>query len=72
MQSILIPLDDATYRALNRIAPAAKRMRAEFVRKAIRDAIRKHEFARMREAYRLKPDSASDADDWSNAEEWRE
>jgi metal-responsive CopG/Arc/MetJ family transcriptional regulator len=69
MQSLLVQLDDPTYRALNRVA--AKRKRAEFVRAAIRKAIRETEEARTRLAYLQKPDSKNDADDWSNAEEWK-
>lgn len=71
MPTILIHLDDATFRALNNVAPAAKRLRTEFIRKAVKEAIRKQEFERMRDAYRRQPDSASDADDWSNAEEYQ-
>ena len=59
-------LDDATCKALSQIAPAAKRRRTDFVRQAVKEAIRREEFARMREAYQEQPDS--DADDWSNAE----
>ena len=70
MPAILIHLDDVTYEALNSIAPAAKRKRTEFVRQAVKEAIRKREYARMREAYRKKPDSAADADDWSNCEKF--
>jgi predicted transcriptional regulator len=70
MRSILIQLDESTYKALDEIAPAAKRQRAEFVRRAVREAIRREEYARMREAYRKQPDSASDADNWANAEEF--
>jgi hypothetical protein len=69
--SILIQLDDATYNQLNRVAPAARRQRAEFIRRAVRDALRNHEYARMRDAYRKKPDSAAEADDWSSCEEFR-
>ena len=72
MPSILIQLDEATYRALDQVAPAAKRLRTEFIRRAVKDAIRKQEFARMREAYLRQPDSAADADDWSNADEFRQ
>ncbi len=71
MPSILVHLDGPTLEALNRIAPAVKRQRAEFIRMAVKDAIRKREYARIREAYELQPDSASDADDWSSAEEWK-
>lgn len=68
MPSILIQLDEATYKALNKVAPAAQRKRTEFVRQAVREAIRRAEFARMREAYLKQPDSAADADDWSTHE----
>ena len=68
--SILVQFDDATIRRLNRITPSAKRQRSEFIRRAVRDAIRRHEFARMREAYRRMPDSEDEADDWSTHEEF--
>jgi predicted transcriptional regulator len=71
MKSLLIQIDEPTYRALNRIAPAAKRQRAEFVRSAIRKAIREIEEERTRLAYLKQPDSEQDADDWSNAGEWK-
>jgi metal-responsive CopG/Arc/MetJ family transcriptional regulator len=71
MKSLLVQLDEPTYRALNRIAPAAKRQRAEFVRSAIRRAIRQTEEERTRLAYSKRPDSEAEADDWSNAEEWK-
>ena len=70
MQSILLQLDDTTYKALDRIAPAA-RQRTEFVRRAVREAIRRHEYTRIRQAYRKQPDSAADNDDWSNCEEFK-
>jgi predicted transcriptional regulator len=68
LPTILVELDEVTFRALNHLAPARKRQRSEFIRQAVKDAIRKHEFAQIREAYRKQPDSAADADDWSNAE----
>jgi predicted transcriptional regulator len=71
MPSILIQLDDATLNSLNKIAPAAKRQRTEFIRQAVKDAIRKREYEQIREAYLRQPDSAADADDWSSAEEWK-
>ena len=49
---------------------ATKRQRAEFIRQAVRDAIRKRAYEAIREAYLRQPDSADDADDWSNAEHW--
>ena len=71
MKSLLVQLDEPTYRALNRVAPAAKRQRAEFVRSAIRKAIRETEEERARRAYLALPDSEAEADDWSTAEEWK-
>jgi metal-responsive CopG/Arc/MetJ family transcriptional regulator len=71
MKSLLVQLDEPTYRALNRVAPVAKRQRAEFVRTAIRKAIRQTEEERTRLAYLKHPDSEAEADDWSNAEEWK-
>ena len=71
MKSLLIQLDEPTYRALNRIAPAAQRKRAEFVRAAIRKAIVEAEEGRTRRAYLQRPDSETEADDWSNAGKWK-
>jgi hypothetical protein len=36
----------------------------------LRTAIRAREYARIREGYLRQPDSADDADDWSNADEF--
>ena len=72
MKSLLVQLDEPTYRALNRIAPAAKRKRADFIRRAVKDEIFRLETDRMREAYRLQPDSAEDSDTWELPEEWKE
>jgi hypothetical protein len=52
------------------VTPAADRKRAEFIRAAVKEAIRKREYADMREAYRKQPESASDADSWSNCEKY--
>ena len=71
MKSLLVQLDEPTFHALNRLAPAARRQRAEFVRNAIRAAIRETEEIRTRLAYQAHPDSPAEADDWSNAEEWK-
>jgi predicted transcriptional regulator len=70
MPSILIHFDDATYRALNQIAPAARRKRSEFIRQALKEAIRKQEYALIREAYLKHPDSAAEIDDWSSCEKF--
>ncbi len=71
MPSILIQLDEPLLRSLNKVAPAAKRQRAEFIRQAVKEAIRKREYESIREAYLRQPDSPADADDWANAEEWK-
>jgi len=71
MPSILIQLDEPLLRSLNKVAPAAKRQRAEFIRQAVKEAIRKCEYEAIRQAYLRQPDSAEDADDWSNAEAWK-
>ncbi|PYT29219.1 MAG: hypothetical protein DMG57_12470 [Acidobacteria bacterium] len=71
MKSVLIDLDEPTYKALNQIAPAAKRQRAQFIRNAIRKAILEAEYERIRAAYVRQPDSEAEADDWSTAEEYK-
>ncbi len=71
MPSILIQLDEPLLQSLNRVAPAATRQRAEFIREAVREAIRKCEYEAIREAYLRQPDSADEADDWANAGEWK-
>jgi hypothetical protein len=72
MSQVLIHFDEATLRAIDRIAPAAKRKRADFIRQAVKDAIFREETERMREAYRLTPDSAAGAETWELPEEWAE
>lgn len=71
MPSILIQIDERLFHALNRVAPADEPGRAEFLREAVRAAIRKREYEAIREAYRRVPDSSDGADDWANAEEWK-
>jgi metal-responsive CopG/Arc/MetJ family transcriptional regulator len=71
MKPLLIQLDEQTLTALNRVAAPGKRKRSEFVRQAIRHAIRRAEYHAMREAYRKQPDSILDSDDWSTAEEYK-
>ena len=68
MKPLLIQLDEQTLTALNRVAAPGKRQRSEFIRQAVRKAIREAEYRAMREAYRKQPDSAHDADDWSTPE----
>jgi metal-responsive CopG/Arc/MetJ family transcriptional regulator len=71
MKPLLIQLDEPTLTALNRVAAPGKRKRSEFVRQAIRNAIRQAEYQAMREAYCKQPDSILDADDWSTAEDYK-
>jgi metal-responsive CopG/Arc/MetJ family transcriptional regulator len=71
MPFILIQFDEPLLQSLNKVAPAAKRHREEFIRQAVREAIRKREYEAIREAYLRQPDSAEHADNWSNAEEWK-
>ncbi len=62
---------EATLKAIDRIAPSAKRKRADFIRRAVKDKIFRLESEQMREAYRLRPDSIAGADRWDLAEEWK-
>ncbi len=71
MKALLVQLDEATHRALSRLAPPSSRRRSQFIREAVRRAVRGAEYARMREAYLAKPDAEAEADDWSTAEEYR-
>jgi metal-responsive CopG/Arc/MetJ family transcriptional regulator len=72
MSQVLIHFDEATLKAIDRIAPAAKRKRADFIRQAVKDAIFQRETERMREAYRLQPDSINGSESWELPEEWKE
>lgn len=68
MKKFLVELDDAAARDLERVAPAAKRLRAEFVRLAIRRALDLALDRRTREAYEALPmrgaDETGDALGW--------
>jgi hypothetical protein len=44
----------------------------EYLRAAIRKAILEKEETRTKLAYLIQPDSEKDADDWSNAGDWKE
>jgi metal-responsive CopG/Arc/MetJ family transcriptional regulator len=68
MKSLLVQMDEPTFAALNRVT--AKRERAEFVRQAIRRAIREFEEDRTRAGYLAHPDREGDGDNWANAERW--
>jgi len=71
MKSILIQVDDRIAQGLDRVAPTAKRQRAEFIRRALLRAIVEAEEEKTRQAYVRKPDSADEADDWSTAEAFK-
>jgi len=71
MKALLVHLDEATYRALSRVVPPSSRRRSQFIREAVRRAVREAEYARMRQAYLAQPDSETEADGWSGAEEYR-
>ena len=68
MKQILVELDDQCARDLERVAPAKRRMRAEFVRLAIRHAIDRALDRTTEQAYRVLPDagaaSAADRVGW--------
>jgi predicted transcriptional regulator len=64
MPQVIIQFDESTLKAIDQIAPAAKRKRADFIRRAVKDAIFRQETDRMREAYRLQPDSVERPDAW--------
>ena len=72
MPQVLIQFEQATLDAIDRIAPAARRQRAEFIRKAVKDALFRYQQAEMRRAYQLQPDSTQGADSWDLPEEWEE
>ena len=55
MKQILIELDDRSARDLERVAPAKLRVRAEFVRRAIRRAIDLELDRETQSAYREQP-----------------
>ena len=71
MKSLLIQVNESTLEALNRVAPAAKRQRAQFIRRAILKAIFDAEEERTRLAYLKQPLTETWVDDWSNCEEWK-
>jgi hypothetical protein len=68
MPSVRIHLTDATCREMDSLAGEGGR--AEFMCMAIGRAIREALDARVPEAYAAQPDSESEADDWSNCEEF--
>jgi hypothetical protein len=72
MPQVLVHFDEATLHAIDRVAPVARRQRADFIRKAVKDALFLQQIAHMREACRLQPDHAEAADVRELPEEWKE
>lgn len=68
MKKVLIELDDATAKELERVAPARSRKRSQFIRSAIRKALWELEEQATAEAYERQPDSA--AEPYVDAEVW--
>jgi Arc/MetJ-type ribon-helix-helix transcriptional regulator len=63
MKRILVDLDDRTARDLERVAPSRRRMRAEFVRLAVRAAIDRALDRETAVAYQRAPLAAEGVDD---------
>ncbi len=72
MSQVLVHFGEATLKAIDRISPAARGKRADFLRQAVKDEIFRIETERMREAYRLEPVSAEDTSTWDLPKEWKE
>lgn len=67
MKQILLEVDDETAARLDEVAPARSRKRSEFIRAAIRRALRDIQEQATEAAYALKPDSEAvyfDAATW--------
>jgi len=73
MKQILVELDDRCARDLERVAPAGKRVRAEFIRIAVRRAIDLALERSTELAYRARPlesePSAADLGGWDERNE---
>ena len=65
MKRILIDLDERTARDLERVAPSKRRVRAEFVRLAIRAAIDRAMDRETQAAYRALPLAVGETDELS-------
>lgn len=64
MKSVLIQLDNETLAQLDQVAPPRNRARSEFIRRAIKSALHRSEFDRMRESYLREPQVFEDGGDW--------
>jgi predicted transcriptional regulator len=62
MQQVIIELDDATLRRLNKVAPPRERKRSEFIREAIRRALNDQLEREMEAAYRKQPQDQAEVD----------
>jgi hypothetical protein len=71
MVQILVQLDEATARELEKVAPAASRQRSRFIRMAIQSALMQLQESKTREAYRRLPDDEPAHFDPSVWSEWR-
>jgi metal-responsive CopG/Arc/MetJ family transcriptional regulator len=69
MSQVLVHFDETTLKAIDRLAPTAKLKRSDFIRRAVKDSIFRHETERMREEYRLQPDSVEGSETWELPEE---
>ena len=64
-------LDDETSAQLDQVAPPCNGARAEFIRRAIKAAILRSEFDRIRESYLREPQVFEDGGDWDDPLEWK-
>ena len=68
MKALIIELDDEMAAKLEQVAPGRSRMRSEFIRNAIRQALWHIEEVETALAYQLQPDSAEDV--YLNSSVW--
>jgi Arc/MetJ-type ribon-helix-helix transcriptional regulator len=62
MQQVIVELDEATVRRLNKVAPPRQRKRSEFIREAIRRALNERLEREMERAYRAQPQDPAEVD----------
>lgn len=65
---IIVELDEATARELERVAPSRARKRSDFVRRALRQALDAEAERRTAEAYRRQPDDGQP--EWLDPDAW--
>ncbi len=66
-----VHLDEALLQALNKVAPAANRKRVDFIRGAVREAIRRRELSNCARPVSDSRTPRPTPGGWSNAEEWK-